>query len=321
MTWIDMFNIGVRAQSLLLKDAVNGDKAIMELFSPITAYSLMAAEGVTPYSNESLVSFSVEVNGTSVHYDYSFAKGKSLSTLLRDAWDDVCPRGKCAAAIFRTGTKSQYELFSPINTYNSQLSYLSNVTHYSDYFNFAIRIMMCVDTFSQKVAFDAYVNKSPVQLVQPYFECHSTLRKAFITGVGNAYSNAALCSTVVIAVLGILVVKYVNRLKSIKRNGQVANKLLTTKMKEYVNEKESEKHLTDLRESIETMNASMRAMEMRFLKKRAAKSNDCNSVPMFEEIMEESVQESSAPSPTYPASVASSTTHPTAIVSTGCILN
>jgi hypothetical protein len=323
MTWIDMLNIGVRAQSLLLKDAVNGDKAMMEMFSPITAYSLMAAENITTYSNQSLVSYSVEVDGTSIHYDYSFAKGKSLSTLLRDAWDDVCPSRKCAAAIFRTGGKSSYELFSPINTYNSQLAYLSNVTHIGDTFNYTIRVMMCADTFSQKVAFDAFVSRAPVQLVQPYFECHSTLKKAFITGVGNAYSNAALCSNVGIAILGILVVWYVNRQKSIKRNGQIANKLLTTKMKEYVNEKESEKNLTDLRQSIETMNASMSKVvkDVRVLKKRAIRSDNCNSVPMFEEIREESAEESSAPSPTYPASVASSTTHTTATASTDCIVS
>jgi hypothetical protein len=164
-------------------------------------------------------------------------------------------------------------LFSPINTYNSQLAYLSNVTHASESFDFTIRVLMCVDTFSQKVAFDAFVSRAPVQLVQSYFECRSTLKKAFITGVGNAYSNAALCSNVGIAVLGILIVWYVNRQKSIKRNGQIANKLLTTKMKEYVNEKESEKNLTDLKQSIETMNASMSKVvkDVRVLKKRAVR--------------------------------------------------
>jgi hypothetical protein len=332
LAWIDMLNIGVRAQQLMLKDPVNGDKAMMELISPITAYSLMAADNITTYSNRSLVSYTKNVNGTAVHYDYSFAKGKSLSGLLRDAWDDVCPSRQCAAVIFRTGGKSQYELFSPVNTYNSQLSYLSNVTHFSQHFNLMLRILMCVDTFSQKVAFDSFVGRSPVQLVQPYFECHFSLQKAFITGVGNAYSNAALCSNVGIAVLGILVVWYVNRQKSIKRNGQIANKLLTTKMKDYVNEKESEKNMTDIRESIESMNTSMNKMakDMRVLKKRVVRADNPNhdSGTMYEEReregeREEPLRESScpSPSPTYTESVASSTAHTAATASTDCIVS
>jgi hypothetical protein len=65
---------------------------------------------------------------------------------------------------------------------------------------------------------------------------------------------------------------YVNSHKSIKRGGQVANKLLTTKMKEYVNEK----YLVDLRESIEKMNTSMDNMknDMLVLKKSTAVANN-----------------------------------------------
>jgi hypothetical protein len=289
LVWIDMVNIGVRAQELILRDPVNGDKAMMELFSPITAYSLMAADNITTYSNRSLVSYTKNVEGTNVHYNYSFAKGKSLSGLLRDAWDDVCPSRQCAAVIFRTGGKSKYELFSPVNTYNSQLSYLSNVTHLSKHFNIMLRILMCVDTFSQKVAFDSFVRRSPVRLVQPYFECHSTLPGAFIKGVGTAHSNALLVSNVCIFILGILVVWHVNHHKSIRRDGQVAQKLLTTKMKDYVNEKESEKHFTDLRESIESTNTSMNKManDMRVLKKRVVRQ--INGTMYEERQREESV--------------------------------
>jgi hypothetical protein len=289
MVWIDagVVDIGVRAQELILRDPVNGDKAMMELFAPITAYSLMAATNNTPF-NESLVSYTTNVNGTDVHYDYSFAKGKSLSGLLRDAWDDICPSRQCAAVIFRTGGKSKYELFSPMNTYNSQLSYLSNVTYFSE-FNFIARVLMCVDTFSQKVAFDSFVRRSPVRLVQPYLECHSTLRGAFIKGVGTAYSNALLYSNICIFILGILVVWHVNHHKSIRRDGQVAQKLLTTKMKDYVNEKESEKHFTDLRESIESTNTSMNKManDMRVLKKRVVRQ--INGTMYEERQREESV--------------------------------
>jgi hypothetical protein len=276
--WIDMFSIGVRAQKLMLKDPVNGDKAMMELFSPITAYSLMAASNSTPYSNESLVSYTKMVEGSPVHYDYSFANGKSFRRLMEDAWDDVCPSRKCAAAIFSTKGRSLYQLFSPMNIYNSQLSSLSTETHYSKYVKYNISVSMCHDTFSQKIAFDSFLVRPPVQLVQPYLQCHSTLQKAFIAAVGNANSNATLCCTIVIAILGILVVRYINHHKSIKRDGQVADKLITTKMKGYVTEKSSEKKFTDLVETIETMNTSMNKMvkDMRVLKKRVVIASNPN---------------------------------------------
>jgi hypothetical protein len=280
LPWIDMLDIGVRAQKLMLEDPENGDKAMMELISPITAYSLMAAFGTTPYSDESLESYTKIVKEVPVHYDYSFAKGNSFSGLLRDAWDDVCPSGMCAAAIFSTQGRSLYQLFSPMNIYNSQLPYLSNLTHKSKYVNYTIGVSMCHDTFSQKFAFDSFLDRPPVRLVQPYLQCHSTLRKAFIAAVGNANSNATLCCTVGIAILGILVVWYVNHHKSIKRDGQVADKLITTKMKGYVTEKSSEKKYTDLVMTIETMNTSMNKMveAMRVLKKRVVIASNPNDV-------------------------------------------
>lgn len=78
-------------------------------------------------------------------------------------------------------------------------------------------VVMCSDSLYRRSALSVMSQAPPIEVVQPYFSCHPTMTNAIITASGIAAGNAALLTSVFLALAISLLVYYTNNIsRSIK---------------------------------------------------------------------------------------------------------
>jgi hypothetical protein len=214
-----MIQFGIKAQSFLVADPINGDKSAADYYSRVVALTnMISKEQLNPEKkftshiiNRHLNSYTY--GGASYYGDFmnfSYTRGMTWHEELTYEWRKICPDSGCSGIFFNSLAGPKMNNFQSVNSYNVQFGLLSNQTFYSPVLHGPVPLQMCVDTLSQSLVMSRLGAKPPVSLVQSYFECSNTVSKALTTAIGSAAGSANLYTGIVMSVLGVVVVYVLN---------------------------------------------------------------------------------------------------------------
>ena len=108
-------DLGIRMQKFVVDDSVNGDKAMQNYFAKLTTYSVLQndAYGYPP---------------TEIGLDIA-QPNVSLSSLLTQQWDIICPTFDCSGVVFESYGGFENSLFLSVNPFVVQFGQLTNNTY------------------------------------------------------------------------------------------------------------------------------------------------------------------------------------------------
>lgn len=196
-------SVALSMQDIVIKDPVSGDLTVINTLAPILVWTLKLQ-----YYDES-------------KYNY-YHNSETIKESLSHAYNTICP--SCGAAVLELYGYDFYgddipfynKMLFAMNLNGVQLSQLSNATssmsikvschppgsNNCTYKSESLPRFMCTDSFSQPSPLGRLAGKSPVPLVQNYYECQLRKEKAFEQAVGIAAGSASLYTSIFMAIFG-----------------------------------------------------------------------------------------------------------------------
>jgi hypothetical protein len=118
----------------------------------------------------------------------------------------LCPDKQCGMLSIEL---FQDSAFSPLtaeqlNLYAIATEYVAGSTR---------KRIMCTDLIYLPDAIERMIEAPPVQLIQPFLNCHNDFKTALLTSIGVAQGYAQLASGIVTAIIAFVIINYINRVK------------------------------------------------------------------------------------------------------------
>jgi len=170
--------IGKHFQSFLLADPENGD--------------IMQSKEV----------YKIAMLAAAMYYNNNITESRFTAEM-----NSLCPDKQCGVLSIEL---FQDSAFSPLtagqlNLYAIAPNYVAGSTR---------KRIMCSDVIYLPDAIERMIKAPPVQLIQPFLNCHVDVRTALLTSIGVAQGYAQLTSGIVTAIIAFVVINYINRVKA-----------------------------------------------------------------------------------------------------------
>ena len=172
-------DIALAGQAFLVADPENGDIAFSKYWEKVMGFTANVDYAHTTADLPITADYVSVVDGTIHTGGGAWANGKSYKSMLRDAWDTVCPWGTCSAFVFESYADETTFPYLALNKYHVQLAQFSGETFVDP--NYTInptkrhKLQMCTDTLSMSDAMAKLGQKAPITLTQRYFQCRPNL--------------------------------------------------------------------------------------------------------------------------------------------------
>jgi len=172
--------IGKHFQSFLIADPENGDLAQSK---EVYKTAMVAAD---------------------MYYSES---GNITDPRLTAQMNTLCPNKQCGALNIELFQDSAFSPLTPgqLNLFALAPEFVTGSTH---------KRIMCTDVLYLPDAIGRMIESPPVQLVQPFLNCHNDYKTALLLSIGVAQGYAQLVSGMVTTVVAFFVINYINRVKA-----------------------------------------------------------------------------------------------------------